>query len=463
MKKRSVRLRVAAFYVVSFLTMSLLSTVLYYRLLWKLNDTAEQQTQADLAQTLAERLELTIESEAPEGALRQRIAEFLRFNPENEFYLLDQHGNILESFSGRPYREKHVPLAPILDFLGKPLDDLPIYNRDPISGGQKIFSAAPFLIESKPHYLYAVLNGSERFLEARGEAWKSKRVYLQTALLSSLLVFCFLLGLRFLVYFSNRFDRLLDAVNDYQEGKFTKRTKEWRRDEFGVFANNIDEMADKIDSNIAELSAQDEMRTELIANISHDLRSPATHIRLAVDELNESGEPLAHEVPLFRELQRNSVLLERTLRDLFELTKLETQEAVSKGDYISLEELLLDMSGRLADSRSSRKPISVRVETDSSMVQGDAALLSRAVGNLLEALIADAAEAGEITAAVDEVPGAVRVQFLLTVAQEGKGEDAGLGLAIAEKILKLHGTTLLAGIMPHAGKCLSFSLPHAES
>ena len=97
------------------------------------------------------------------------------------------------------------------------------------------------------------------------------------------------------------------------------------------------------------------------------------------------------------------------------------------------------------------------------MVQGDAALLSRAVGNLLEALIADATEAGEITAAVDEVPGAVRVQCFLTVAQEGKGEDTGLGLAIAEKILKLHGTTLLAGITPHAGKCLSFSLPHAKS
>ena len=212
-----------------------------------------QRINRDIALHAAEDMPLLADGQVNETALQELARHVMFINPIVEVYLLDRQGRILSH--ALPYGKvlrKRVDMAPLRAFLQ---DDaqLPIYGDDPCSlHGRKTFSVSP-------------IAGAE------GETIAAA---LGAALLGGLLVF-FLL--------TRRLYRLSAAVTQYRKGNYRGQldlpVPGRERDELDELSTAVVSMSRRIDRQFDAQQEIDRNRRELIANVSHDLRTPVSSIQ----------------------------------------------------------------------------------------------------------------------------------------------------------------------------------------
>lgn len=78
---------------------------------------------------------------------------------------------------------------------------------------------------------------------------------------------------------TRRLRTMTDKVESFEQGDYAVRLDEHSRDELGQLAASFNHMAGTIQSNVKELEKTDRLRRNLIANVSHDLRSPLASIQ----------------------------------------------------------------------------------------------------------------------------------------------------------------------------------------
>jgi signal transduction histidine kinase len=237
-------------------------------------------------------------------------------------------------------------------------------------------------------------------------------------------------------------------------------------------------MADTLVSNMDEIKQIDKLRRELVANVSHDLRSPLSSIQGYLETIL-SKEPSIkpeertkyHEIVL-----RNTKKLGKLVEELFELSKFDAQDVQPEMEQISMAELAQDLVQQFKPI-AEQKGITLKAilpKEPINRVYADIALMERAISNLIDNALKHTPEGGTvsiISSNQDE-----NVNF--TISDTGKGiaeenikrifdrfyqEDpsrtvgsgAGLGLSIAQKILELHGSKL--SVVSGSGKGTSFS------
>jgi signal transduction histidine kinase len=204
-------------------------------------------------------------------------------------------------------------------------------------------------------------------------------------------------------------------------------------------------------------------RRELVAFMSHDLRTPLAGLR-AVSEGLEDG--VVEDVPgALRQMRATVDRMTGLVDDLFELSRLSAAPPPRRRSAVSLRELAEDVAGETCEhARSAGVSLTVSTPPDDDRlaVHGDADELTRAVTNLVGNAIRHTAPGGTVELAVGrEADGRVRVavtdgcggipdddlERVFDIGWRGdqqrtpagtNGSGGGLGLAIARGVVESH-------------------------
>jgi signal transduction histidine kinase len=272
---------------------------------------------------------------------------------------------------------------------------------------------------------------------------------------------------------------VLDDVRQVRDG--LRAVGEGDRDV--AFATSArDEIADLAASAQAmeeRLAAEERTRRELVAAVSHDLRTPVTNLRLLAEAVEDGVIPEERRREYLSQLGVHVRRLGALIDDLFELSRLEA------GDIRWTAERV-DVEGLVAEAVEAMRPqadagaIAVRAElpADLGAAHADPEQLQRVLYNLLQNAVRHTPADGSVVVRAARTPGAVEIE----VADTGPGipagerervfepftrgdasrssDGAGLGLAIARAIVEAHGGRIWLAEAA-AGTRVRFSVPAA--
>ena len=460
----------------------------------------EQRLNRDLARDLVADRNLVEEGRINESALKEMFHDYMTINPSIEIYLIDLDGVIL-SFSADPgvVKRKRVSLGPVQAFLSGD-DAYPLLGDDPRShDGRKAFSVTPVPSDEAPEgYLYVVLLGERVDSIAALLHTSFIARYSGLALIVSVVTGS-LAGLVVLRAMTRRLRRLTDHIDRFRAGGFrafepfatspaspTSPTNRNDGDEIAQLGRAYDEMAARIGEQLEALEKTDALRREMVAHVSHDLRTPLATLHGYIETLKLKDAELA---PAERKRYLAVALdqserLRRLVGDLFELAKLDAHEQAPVCEPVSLAELASDIAQKFQlEAQRNGSTIDIDAADGLPMVDADIALVERVLENLIDNALSHSPDGGAIRIPIAAEGESVRV----TVSDSGPGiapehlprvfdrfyqagnahrgsAHAGLGLAIAKRIVELHGARLEVESALGRGTAFSFRLPaHAPA
>ncbi len=414
-------------------------------------------------------------------AVVQRLA---LTNPGVELYVLDASGRITMRYPDVSTLERiAVDLAPVRRFIEG--SSAPVLGDDPLStSGRKAFSAAAYATRSgEVGYVYAVLRGSA--YEAAAAA-SQREGALQIAVWSVGVVAP--LGLVAGLLAFRRVTRpLTELTLEVEQLELLSRgapdrmagvpTPAHRGDEIAALRAAFRRLAVTNDRQWQSLSQQDQQRRELVASISHDLRTPLASLHGYLESLLLKGPQLE---PVERERYLHAALAQSRrvgslAQELLELARLELGTVKPAVEPFSLVDLTLDVLQKLALAASAKYQ---RIEPQMSAllpdVAGDISMIERVLTNLLDNAIRHTPEGGVIRVrleaagdrvrveVVDSGPGVAserRASLFVRPAQRVPGhEGSGLGLVIVRQMLQLHGSDIELRDAPGHGAAFVFDL-----
>lgn len=444
---------------------------------------SEQLANWNVAGELAADLRPHIEREIDYRSLRTIVRQYVTANPKLAVFILDAEGNVIDELSfGDKLRTPTVPLAPIHEFLNSsPTNLSPIVGKDP-RGGRAVFTAARLTLAGAPAYLYLVLDSTvfsniAKLLHQTTGMRTFASIYVLVTL-SAVLV-----GILAFFKLTTRFNRVTAVVRQFGSGNFEQRLRFESDDELGELATAVDQMAEKIVTSIQQLEARDQLRRQLIADVSHDLRGPVAAIRASSESIAPSTpntSPLDWQ-RFHAIIERNTASLARLLSELFELSKLETQERAAVLEPVPIVELLEELTLKY-ESSAGQQGIALIAEAEdpAALVLADIQLLERALANLIENAIRFTPAGGTISVGIraqadtnttlvyvrdtgigiaeSDLPKVFDRFYQATTEQRTKGGSTGLGLAIVKKIVQAHGSEVLVRSTENQGTTFEFSI-----
>ena len=456
------------------------------RYLQEVNQNLNRSLASDLATHLGEKNLLRANAQAHENAMKE-ISALMVINRDIEIYVLNPQGQIL-SYSAAPgvVQTTKVSLQPIERFLAT-RGPLPILGDDPRHPGlSKIFSAAP--IPQKPKapdllkgYIYIILGGDQ--YNTAAERFKRSYILRQGlwAMIGSLALAC-LAGAFGFAFLTKRLRLLTAAVDSFQGGNFGSQALP-QGDEIAHLQHAFAQMSARIITNLQEREVEESRRRETVTNVSHDLRTPLASLQIYLEAL------LMKEGQLSPEQQRqylqiaikHSERLGKLITALFELAKLDARDTKMHIEAFSIGELIQDVVQEF-QLKSEKKQIKLAAsfppEQDMFLVNGDIGMIARVLENLLENALRYTPEGGAVNVTLrpqkervevyvhDSGPGITPddVERIFDRSyslqnQPADYEGAGLGLAIARRIIELHDGTLEVQSEPGNGAQFIFSLP----
>jgi two-component system, NtrC family, sensor histidine kinase KinB len=234
--------------------------------------------------------------------------------------------------------------------------------------------------------------------------------------------------------------------------------------------------------DVTPLRLLDEVKSNLVATVSHELKTPLTGVRLALHLLLEeaAGPLMPKQTELLLDARENSERLLNMIEKLLNLARLE-QGSRQLDLRPEKPRALLEASAEEIRPRAEDKGVAVHVEApaDLPLVSVDTARLGTALGNLLDNAVACTDRGGRITLSATAEPGTVT----LAVADTGEGialehlphvfekffrvpgrsrsGGTGLGLAIVHEVVLAHGGTVTCESEPGRGTVFRIKLPQA--
>jgi signal transduction histidine kinase len=459
----------------------------------------QQELHRELAAKVVEEQPRLHDATARDEALDLIFEKLMVINPDIEIYLLDGAGRIL-GYSAPPGRvqQEVVDLEPVRTFL----DDhtpLPILGTDPRNpDSANIFSVAPIRADGDEGYLYIVL-ASEQLDSAL--AMVSTSYILQTGvfMVAGSLVLALLGGVLMFRRLTRRLRQLAGEIADFERrmlgragqggemaGEAGERSPATAAtapaDEVDALERGFRDMSHRISRQVAELEARDEERRDLLANISHDVRTPLTHLQGYLETLLLKGDGLSGEErgEYLQIAVQRSEQLGRLVADLLDLAKLDAPKRLEEQEEFSIAELVQDVVQQFElAAEEDGIELAVRIDAERARIRGNLGTIERALQNLIENAVRYSRRGDRVEVCVGRAAAGVEIAVRDTgpgippdelehifdrfYRCRGRGggsqEGSGLGLSIARRALELHGADLLCESRVGEGTTFRFSLP----
>lgn len=301
-----------------------------------------------------------------------------------------------------------------------------------------------------------------------------------------MLLFATIIGVTFGAFGFSQIGRSLRQMAGVAQqvagGDLNRRAQVSGRDEVAQLGAAFNAMIDHLQAAAREREEVEKLRRDLIAWVSHDLRTPLTSIRAMTEALHDGlVEDPATIQRYYRTMRADIIGLNRLIDDLFELAQLDAGRLTFEMAPASLRDLVSDSleSFRiLAEQRHISLSGEVRHDVDTVLINAEK--MGRVLANLISNALKYTPAGGQVSVLAERHPDGVAV----TVQDSGPGfnavdlprvfekfyrgegarsrtmgNSAGLGLAIARGVVEAHGGYIWAYNAPEGGACVRFVLP----
>ena len=448
--------------------------------------TAHQELYGDIANHLATFTQPFKDGKPDTTVTHDIIHSTMVANPSVEVYLLDTAGNIRDYVVPDKTVQMHkVNIDKVKQWIRAEKMQRPLGDNPKQPGEPSIFSTAPVYEKGNlVGYVYAVLS-SEKQKAILQSLDNNLYFRLASYMFYAALAVAFIVGIVTFFLITDSIRRIAGVVKRFKEGDYSARIEGYDKGNLGLLTSTFNEMADVIVDNIDKISATDKFRQELIANISHDLRTPLSIMQGYVETLMMKKDQLSAQdmekylAIVYDSNRKLSVLVEQ----LFQYAKLEANLVTPQKESFLIDELASDILAVYQLKANSRN-IQLRLDTSGNLppVFADLALTERVFQNLLDNAFKFTNDGGSVTVQLTESRAGVRVHIIDTgigIAAEDQSfiferhkqlkkentsqKGMGIGLAIVKKILELHQATIDVLSEPGKGTTFRFELPYKNT
>jgi len=259
-------------------------------------------------------------------------------------------------------------------------------------------------------------------------------------------------------------------------------------DDTARLAAQVERLGARLAAQSDELAEAMRRRSDLLANVSHDLRTPLAAMQGYLELLLLRQDSLDAEARNYLQTAtRQSERLGRLVADLFELTRLEGEDIEPDAEDFALAELAHDVAQTFQlDAGRRGVALEVRLDAAASLrVHAELALVERVLAGLIENGLRHTPAGGSV--GIEAALRGERIEVRVVDTGEGIAADAlagifdrydraervgqanrgsghgGLGLAIARRIVELHGGRLRIESPAGRGTHVAFDLPTARA
>jgi two-component system sensor histidine kinase CpxA len=285
-------------------------------------------------------------------------------------------------------------------------------------------------------------------------------------------------------YFASPVRRLRGVARRFAAGDLRARVGKdplvKRRDELAELAKEFDDMAQQIENLVTRQEQLLDSQRRLLGDISHELRSPLTRLALASGLLQRKVSDDAK--PLLSRIDRESERLNSLIGQLLTLARLDVIPVPDILEPVDLNTILQDLVNDAAFEAAGKN---VRIELVTSgecVLEGSADLLRSAFENVLRNAIRYTAENTSVLVELacnggrpsltvsDHGPGVPEKDlthlfepfYRVAEARDRQTGGVGLGLAIAERTVRLHGGSVAAINRPKGGLSVCITFPSRQ-
>lgn len=332
-------------------------------------------------------------------------------------------------------------------------------------------------------YLFGNYHGRETYSELKVSLVLSAIVIAFTIFLSILLTN------RFLTKFVFRrieepLDILAGGVHEIRDGNLEYRITYGQEDEFWSICEDFNEMAVRLKQSVDRMQAQEKSRRELVAGISHDLRSPLTSIQAYVEGLLDGVARTPESQKKYLEtIKQKAEELAHIISQLFLFSKMELGEYPENLQFLSLDEKISETVSALQEEYA-RQGLEIHMELVPARISADPVYLHRIFMNVLENSLKYKGEGlANLWICLEQIPDGYRLSFAddgLGVEQEAlphlfevfyrsdpsrqnPGKGSGLGLAIvANAVQRMGGRVQALANEPH-GLIIRIDFPESQT
>jgi signal transduction histidine kinase len=307
-------------------------------------------------------------------------------------------------------------------------------------------------------------------------SWPGTLVLVGATVLAALLVFA---------PARRRLRALERATERLGRGDLQARAPEDGRDEIARVAQAFNRMARELAIRDEALRSADRARRQMLADVSHELKTPLTSLRAYLETLRLPGVENDPEkrARYLATMQQETRRLERIVSDLLELARYESGGWVLDVRVFSVERLFQQVAARHEPEASARGVTIVsHVDEDADQITGDPHRIDQAIDNLvanalrhsmhggliaLQATRAGSAATLSVTdtgegIAPEHLPHVFDRFYKVDASRPGGGAGSGLGLSIVKAIVERHDGTVDVASRP-GRTTFRITLPQSES
>ena len=259
---------------------------------------------------------------------------------------------------------------------------------------------------------------------------------------------------------TRRLEQLKRGVEAFGQGALDRRVPVEGRDEVAALANSFNLAAERVEALVRS-------NKSLLANASHELRSPLARLKMATSLMGDVGADERERDHLRAEINTDIAELDTLVDEVLLASRLEAAAAPEHLESVDLLALAVEEGARVDAS----------VDGAAASVQGEERLLRRALRNLLENArrygggeirvdLEDKAAAGIEIRVTDNGPGVpesyrerIFEPFFRLPGHAERAGGVGLGLALVRQIVERHHGRIRCVQPPEGGGCFVISLP----
>ncbi len=282
-------------------------------------------------------------------------------------------------------------------------------------------------------------------------------------------IICYLLTL----YLTRPILRLRDATHELSSGHLSARAgadMERRRDEIGGLVRDFNHMAERLEALVTS-------QQTLLRDISHELRSPLARLNVALGLARQRAS--GQEQPMLDRIELEAERMNQMIGQLINLARMETASGPPQPSRVQLDEIVRQVADD-AEFEAQQRQCSVNLDASSACsTEGNPDLLRSAVENIVRNAVRYSSPGSSIDMSLktddgwatvevrDHGPGIPEADinkvfhpfYRVASARDRESGGAGLGLAIAERAVRLHGGTVTAENQKEGGLRVTLRIP----